>query len=359
MGQQLKKIEDYLKRHDIDAVLITKSVNVSYLSDFRGNDGFLLIGRDQRLLLTDLRYKEQAEKESKDFTVEASGRSIYKLVKKQVKKARIQRLAFESEWLSHMEYTWLNENLDSVRLMSTRGLVENMRMTKAESEIGVIRGCVEILKRLADFARNMRVTGLSERDIAARLDYFMRRNGADRPAFDIIVAAGERSSMPHAITGDKKIEKDSIVLIDVGTYICGYCSDLTRVRFSGKISQQFRHIYQKVLYAQKHALSKIRPGVIASTIDAAARDYLEENGLGKYFTHGLGHGIGMEVHERPYISSRSKARLEPGMVFTVEPGVYIPGRGGIRIEDMVLVTASGCEVLTYGINKSIQEWTHN
>ena len=346
MKPRLNKLYKKLREEKIDALLVTKDVNVSYLSGFHGTEACALCSPAANFLITDSKYATSTKDEVAGFKVKIRDGSIYRILKELCRKLGIERLGFESKWLSYNEHRRLNDELKRLNLVATLDLVEAIREIKGASEIGFIKRAVKISDRtyrsLLDFIK----PGMSEEEVAREIDHLLRLNGAEANSFPTIAISGKRSSLPHGRPTHKRIGPNDPVMIDFGARCKGYCSNLTRMVFLGRMSRKFRRIYEWVLNAQMKAIGKLKPEVKISDIDRAARQYLERKGVGKYFCHRLGHGVGMEIHEEPSISQTNKVRLKEGMVFTIEPAVYIPGWGGVRIEDMVLVTRGGVEILS-------------
>jgi len=310
-----------------------------------------LISKKDDFIITDARFKEQAEKETPGFKLILIGGSRYDAVKSIVKKNRIKNLAFESDWINFTDYRLLKNKLKSAALLPSKDIIENLRIIKDADEISLIKRAVVIARKAFLCAKDRIRPGLNAEKLAVFIDNAIRREGASRPAFQTIVAQNPYSSQPHAVTTKKPFIRGSAVVVDLGARYKGYNSDLTRLLFLGRISSKFKLIYNIIKTAQRLAIDKARPGVRISEVDKAARQYIAKKGLGRHFLHSLGHGIGLEIHELPRISGKAKGVLVPGMVFTVEPGIYIPGLGGLRVEDMVVVREKGCEVLTGDIPK--------
>ncbi|MFH1868318.1 MAG: aminopeptidase P family protein [Candidatus Omnitrophota bacterium] len=345
MNSRLKALRDTLKSEKLDAILLSSSSNIYYISAFSGMDSYCLVTDSRSFIITDFRYHEQAEKESADFDVISKGGSLLKKTSMLINKLAIKRVGFEPYHLSVQEFKLLSGTKHK-RFKPVFQLLEQQRMQKgAEEIIAIKRACVIAKNSIKELGQKIR-EGKKEKDIAARLDLLMRNKGADSPAFQTIVASGPNASMPHAKATERRIRPSEPVIVDCGAKRDEYNSDLTRTFFVGKISQSFKLIYNIVKTAQSKAISKVAPGRKISDIDKTARDYISGKGFGEYFGHATGHGIGIDVHEPPAINSKNQSILKEGMVFTVEPGIYIPGSGGVRIEDMVLVTAKGHEVLT-------------
>lgn len=343
----IDKLRQELLRNKLEAILITNAVNVAYLSGFKG-EGRLLITPGKQVLIVDFRFKEQAVKETKSFRI-WQGQSFCppeKSISALLKKLKLKNMGFEASTFSYQFYRRLKAAVKSVGLVPTDNIVEQLRAIKSLQEIKLLKKAASLAIKSFTFAKGAIKPGKKEEEIARELQYFMRKSGAQECAFDSIIASGRRSSMPHAPISDRTFKRNEAVLLDLGCRIAGYNSDLTRMVFLGKISAKIKRTYEIVLQAQQLAISAVRAGAKIRQIDKIARQYIAKAGLGAFFGHALGHGIGREVHEYPSISPRNKDILKEGMVFTVEPGVYIPGWGGIRVEDMVLVTKQGFEVLT-------------
>ena len=349
--KRLQSLRKVLENNGLQALLVTKRENVFYLSGFRG-EGVLLIALDgEGYLITDPRFTQEADEEIKTFKTESTDGLWVKAVGKIVKRERIKRLGFESEWLSHSDFVRLSSGLGGIKPIPKQNLIEAMRMFKDKTELACLRKAASIIKKTFFYIKGVIKPELSGGTVAAEIDVFMRSHGAARSAFQTIVAGSPNSSCPHAPASKKKFAKNEAVLVDMGCVYKRYYSDLTRMLILGKISAKFKSVYKTVRVAQDKALKKIKAGVRISEIDNEARQHIANKGLGEFFIHGLGHGIGLEIHELPLISKKNRELLRPGMVFSVEPGIYIPGWGGVRLEDMVLVTETGCEVLTGDIPK--------
>ena len=327
-------------------MLLTDPVNVEYVSGFTGGDSYAFVLPRQQYILTDGRYTEMAAKEAPDFTVLTRRPKMEGLIEKIVRKHRLKVISFEGFRITYDTLKAYRKAVSGVRWKSEKPLVHTLRKIKEPGEVARVQACIRVAQAALRAAKRHLRPGVTETDISAELGYQMQKRGAKRPAFDTIVAAGAHSSQPHAAPGRRKLRPGDAVTIDWGAYMDGYNSDMTRVFFLGKVKPGFRKIYEITLEAQRRAIEAIRPGAAISEIDAAARDYIAERGYGPQFSHSLGHGLGMEVHEGPLVGKGVKCGLEPGMLFTVEPGIYIPGFGGVRIEDDVLVTKKGVKVLS-------------
>lgn len=328
----------------LHALLVSREVDVSYLTGFTGDSSYLLVAERWSCLLTDGRYDEQARAECGNIEINVRRKAMAPEVAKVIKGRNIRRLGVQAEHVTLAARKALAASVGEKRIRSTSQLVGRLRQIKDEFEIKAIRRAVRIAEKafrqlIGPGARAL--VGRTERRVAAELDHLVRLAGADAPAFETIVAAGSHGSLPHYRPAGRKIRRGDAVLIDFGARAAGYCSDLTRVLFMGRIPRKLREPYEIVRRGQQAGIAAIRPGVGCKTIDAAAREVIAAAGYGERFAHGLGHGIGRVVHEGPGLGKSSSGRLRAGMVVTVEPGIYLPGVGGIRIEDDVLVTADG------------------
>ncbi|MDX1765291.1 MAG: aminopeptidase P family protein, partial [bacterium] len=294
-------------------------------------------------------YGTQASQEVSGFRLQVlkQGERMMDRVERLVKKGRIKRLGFEPADLKVQSYLDLKKRLSPCRMVPMKKGVEFFRMVKTPDELEKIVQAIRHAEKAFLAAKKAMVEGVLERDVALKMEYGMRKNGALHIAFDTIVGSGERGAMPHGIASDKRLKRGELIVVDFGAESEGYFSDMTRTLYLGKrLTGKKRKIHDIVREAQATAIEAVRPGVTFAEIDGKARDLIKKAGFGKYFGHGTGHGIGLEVHEAPYVSVGNRQILEEGMVFTVEPGIYLPGLGGVRIEDMVLVTGDGCRSLT-------------
>ncbi len=352
LKRRVESLRTTLRKKGLDGLLVKKDENIRYLSGYNAQDSArLIITHRRNVLVTDARFKEAAEKKAREFDLKITDRSLYNALKEALKKEKVKSLGFESDHTCYTSYFGLKTNLKKTTLLPTRWLIESLRAVKDDGEISLIKKAVSITQKACLHAKKTIKPAMTGSDLAAAIDNKMRLNGALSPAFRTIVAQNPYSSHPHAEPTEKAFGKNSAVVVDTGAVYKWYNSDLTRMLFLGTISTKFKHIYNILKAAQQKAIDIIAPGIKISAIDRAARQYIASKGYGSNFLHGLGHGIGLEIHEGPNISSTSKRVLLPGMVFTVEPGIYIPGWGGLRVEDMVLVTKNGCEVLTNDIPK--------
>ena len=342
-----------LKANGLDGLIVSSLANISYLTKTLNPDAYLLASLKVLTYFTDSRYSEEAKIKLKDSAnLKNINGSVFKSIARACLNLDLKKVGFEERHLPYAEYKKIKEYLKAkAYLIPTYGILEGMRMVKGPQELAKIRKALKITALAIEFIQDFIRPGVRELEIAAEWERFIRYQGAIGSAFDIIVASGASSAFPHHAPTSRKIKDNDIILIDAGVDYLGYKSDLTRVFFLGKINGLARRIYALVLKAQAMAIKKIKPGEKANVIDAASRRYITNKGYGNYFTHGLGHGVGLDIHEGPSISGKSEEILRGGMVFTVEPAVYLPGKFGIRVEDMVLVTKNGCEVLSGLINK--------
>jgi Xaa-Pro aminopeptidase len=335
-----------LAQKKIDALLVASPANVRYLAGFTGSNGLVLLAPRRAFLFTDPRYTIQASEESDCKVVTVRG-PLAKAALGAIKRLKFKHIGIEAQHLKFDTWQYLNENLPpGAELAATRGCVEQARLIKEPAEQDLIRQSVLLNSRVFEAVLPAIRPGMTERDLAAEIEYRMRREGADGPAFETIVAAGPRSALPHAHPTGAALKTNQLLLIDMGTMLAGYASDMTRTVFLGAASRNFERVYRAVLEAQGAALDAVRAGVAAGTVDRAARSVLAKHGLEHAFVHSTGHGLGLEIHEPPRVGRAERTRLAAGMAITVEPGAYLDGLGGVRIEDTVLVTENGCEVLT-------------
>jgi Xaa-Pro aminopeptidase len=331
----------------LDALLITHLPNIRYLCGFTGSAGVFLLRCGHPVLFTDSRYTTQARAEAAGARVVITRGSPLAAAAQFAQKNNIGSIGIESERMTVSARAWLRRALGSkVRLRDLGPLVEKYRIIKEAGEIELIREAVNLGARLLDTALAAIHPGAAEAEVAAELEYAARRAGAEGMSFETIVVAGPRSAMPHGRASAAAIPRRGFVVLDFGVILHGYCSDMTRTVHVGKISRAERSMYQAVREAQQAAVTAVRAGIACGQVDRAARNTLRRAGFGRYFTHSTGHGVGLEIHEPPRIGRGQTEPLRAGMVVTVEPGVYVPGEGGVRIEDMVVVTDGGCDVLT-------------
>jgi len=344
MQQKREILRHALSEFKVDGILITDIVNVRYISGFTGSSGFVLITKDNFIFATDFRYQEQAKIEVKGFKIKLQKEERTEFLKRLLYRYKIQRLGFEEHNINYATYKKLRGHL---RLKPLTDIVETLRITKSQKELSLIRTAIgraeNAFMRLQPFIK----AGITEQELAIRLEGFLREEGCKKIPFEIIVASGPASALPHAKPTSRIIKKGDLVLFDWSGECEGYYADITRmVAIEGKYIRKQLEIYDIVSNAQERVINAIKPDIAAAKVDTAGRDFIRNKGYNKYFGHGTGHGVGLAVHEKPIISWQSKDTLKKDMVFTVEPGIYLPGLGGVRIEDMVVVTKYGAEVLT-------------
>ena len=353
MTLALKKLLLKFKEDNIDALLVTKDINASYLTNFNSQDSWLLITPKTRAYITDFRYLQEAKIGVKEFDIHKINGSIFDTVSALASQLKLKQVFFEAKNIPFAEFEKIRALLKQkkIKFLPAYDYVESIRTIKTKGEIERIQKSIRLTIKVFGFIQSILKPGASESYIASELKYFIHKKGA-KLAFEPIIASGINSAYPHAKITNKILTTNEAVTVDIGVDLDGYKSDLTRVFFLGKIPLSLRKLYNIILEAQLRAIKKIKAGIPASEVDKAARNFLTQNQLGKYFGHALGHGIGREVHEAPFICSKNDDPLKEGMIFTVEPAVYIPNKFGLRIEDIVLVKQNGCEVLSAHLHKS-------
>ena len=360
LARRLERARETLDGLSLDALIVTEALNIRYLSNHTGSAGVVVLTRDAVHLLIDFRYEtavrqlQESAAACPDLRTWPVPGSYDEALVECLVAIGVRTVGFEATHLSVARHEWLARTLAArqaaVTLRSTENLIEQARAVKDESEIAALREAASRLAPVVDAAFAAVKEGVTERTVAGAIEAALRAAGFDRPAFDTIVASGPNSALPHYRAGNRVLAQGDLVVLDFGGVLGGYCSDLTRTIAVGTPDPEARRVHAAVLEAQQAAIAAVRPGVAASSIDAAARTVLEHHGLGEAFGHGTGHGLGLDVHEQPRISRPrpdiAPVTIVPGMVFTIEPGAYLAGWGGVRIEDDVLVTDAGCDVLT-------------
>jgi Xaa-Pro aminopeptidase len=344
---RLTKLRKKLETQGKFPYLISNLTNIYYLTGFEGSFGTLVLDNDKSFFITDSRYTEYASailpKSIEVLLQKTDLTSSLKLIFKIIGKKKL----YIEQSVAHATFLSLKKQLNKIKLLTGDNEIEALRMVKEENEIENLRKAVSLTDMCFSHLLKVIKPGMTEWDISVEIEYFYRKKGCRKSSFDSIVASGKGSSMPHYITSmTKKIENNDILLIDMGCLLNGYNSDLTRTIFIGNCLPEFRDIYNIVRNAQEEAISKVRQGITAATLDKTARDIIDKNGFGHAFGHSLGHGVGLEIHENPYIKNNNSFRLKKNIPFTIEPGIYIPDKGGVRIEDVVIVNATDCENLT-------------
>lgn len=345
--QRVEALRRRLAEENLDALLVTAPPNRAYLSGFTGSHGTLVITSSAAMLLTDSRYVEQASAQAPGFEVRDEGADGLAALVETVKRLGPRRTGFEGRTVSVATLRQWEEGLhDATALVPTEGLVEELRLVKDAGEVALLRRAAALADAGFEKLRELVRPGRKERDIALELEFFLRREGAEKAGFEFIVASGPRGSLPHGVASERVIAAGELVTVDFGCFVEGYTSDLTRTVAVGRPPERWREVYEVVRQAQEEGVAAVKPGRTGAEVDAAAREVIARAGFGDFFGHGLGHGVGREIHEGPRLRRTATEVLRPGMVVTVEPGIYLPGEGGVRIEDMVLVTEEGGERLT-------------
>jgi len=351
LQQRLKSLKEEMEFDRCDSFIITNRENVYYMSGFTGTSGVLFVTNQESFLITDFRYTHQAKEQVTNFDVVECGNNMWDFILEQIKKYKIKNTGFECRDISYNKYTEIRDKLKGVKLIPKIDYIEKLRIIKDEEEIILIGKAAEIGDNAFDHILDYIKPGVSEIDIALELEFFMRNNGADGLSFDTIVASGHRSALPHGSASKKRIEYGDLLTLDYGCRYKGYCSDMTRTVAIGNISDEQEKLYRTVYEAQKSAREYIKAGLTCEEVDRKARNIINLAGYGKMFGHGLGHGVGLQVHEDPRLAPGVKSHLQTNMVVTIEPGIYIPQIGGVRIEDLVTVTDNGCNELSNSIRE--------
>jgi Xaa-Pro aminopeptidase len=356
--KRLQKLRTSIAEKGLDALLLSQPENLRYLSDFTGTSGWLLISGRNAILTVDFLYMEQAKEESPGFEIIQIKQELHDWLPGLISDLGWHKLGFEANLISYDAYHKLSEAIKTkqinLELVPTTGIVEQLRSIKEPEELRSITKAVELADAVFEQAKAMIRPGMTEKEIAWEIEKILRQKGSEGIPFEIIVASGPNSALPHARPTEKTICSGEPVLIDMGARIGGYCSDLSRTLFLGRANKTFQEIYNIVLKAQATAIEGIKSGMAASQADQLARSVIEQAGYGDAFGHGLGHGVGLAVHEFPRLGLGSSDSLAQGMVFTIEPGIYLAGQGGVRIEDMVVLENGKAKVLTKASKNSFQ-----
>jgi Xaa-Pro aminopeptidase len=345
-NNRIALVQDELQKRKLDALLVSSLVHIRYLTGFTGSNALLIIAKRSAVFISDVRYVHQAKLE-----VEGCARIIitklglYEEAAKRDLLDSARRVGFESQQVTYAQYRVLRRLFPSVSFASTSEIAEEVMLAKDEREIANIRKAVRISDQVFEKILGIIQPGMCELDVSAEISYLQKTLGAERDAFETIVASGDRSAFPHARASQNKIKSGDLLTLDFGCVVDGYHSDITRTIVVGKVTMRAKRLYEVVRDAQQEAINAARAGMWAKDLDAVARACITRRGFGKFFTHSLGHGLGLRIHERPKVSQLSKERLRSGSVITIEPGVYVPEFGGVRIEDDVLLTPNGCVVL--------------
>lgn len=350
MRMLLKKrcqlVQTEISNKNLQGILITKDKNRYYLTGFTGSSGYLLITPKEVFLLTDFRYIEQAKQETNGCQIINHAKKWTDTLQELLNAQKIMQLGFEQDQMPYGQFELIKKEIPGIDLIGTENIVESFRECKDEFEIELIRKAAEIADQAFQRILPLIKPGIKEIELAAELEYQMRILGSEAPAFDTIIASGLRAALPHGAASEKEIEPGDLVVFDFGATYKGYRSDMTRTIMIGKAKEKEKQIYNLVLESQLAGLNQVKAGETGHNIDSVAREIIIRNGYGEFFGHGLGHGVGLDIHENPRLAGGSLLPLKPGMIVTVEPGIYLEGWGGVRIEDMVLVTDEGYENFT-------------
>jgi len=344
--KRLTELRRKLSQKGLDAALITKRENYIYMSNFSGTFANLIITHDKAILVTDFRYVQQAKEEAPSFDIIQYQGNLMITLNDLVLSNNIKVLGFEEDFMTFKAYDELAKNLEVNEFVPLAGVVESLRLIKDSGEIEVIKESVRVADEAFSHVLKYIKPGVSEMEIAAEIEYYFKRQGAKGPSFDTIVASGVRSSLPHGVASDKIIEYGDVVTMDFGAIYKEYCSDMTRTVFVGQPKEELKKIYDIVLKAQMAGIDGALSNLTGKEIDSIARNIISDAGYGENFGHGLGHGVGIEVHEEPRLSYKSILKMKNKMVVTVEPGIYVSGLGGVRIEDMIVINDDKPLVLT-------------
>ncbi|MCO0831582.1 aminopeptidase P family protein [Fructobacillus sp. W13] len=353
--KRIERLQKLLKQLELDGLLITNGSNMNYLTGFSGGtgDGALVVSLADAVLITDARYENEYVDTLPQGVSLSITRGYYEEAVRKVQAMGIKKLGFEAD-MPYAIYEQVEDLLPmKVTFDAIPGAVEALREVKDEAEAEALRKAAAASTKAFNQLMEEIKVGMTEREVANRLDALQKEYGADKPSFDTIVASGARSAMAHGTATDKKLEKGDLVTIDFGYYVDGYTSDVTRTIAMGEIDPELKKIYEIVLQANKDGIDVLKPGLSTSEVDAVTRDYISDEGYGQYYNHSTGHGAGLDIHEGPVLSTRSSDEIVAGNLLTIEPGIYLQGKGGVRIEDDVLVTEDGHEVLTSGIPKEL------
>jgi Xaa-Pro aminopeptidase len=353
---RLLQLRGKLKEAGLDGILLVNDSNIRYVSDFTGSDSYVVVTAQDNAFITDSRYTEQAESQCKDFRVIRWGApaSLVETVKEVCEKNNVKKLAFESNKLLYSMFESLSKGLEGIELVPTQDIVEDIRCIKDEEEIECLRKAAAIADEAFTEILKVIKVGMTEKDIERELQYLIKKKGAEDISFPSIVASGKRSSLPHAIPSDKVIEEGDFITLDFGATYGGYHSDMTRTIIVGCGDEKQKEIYRIVKEAQEAGSRAVKAGVKGNVPDAAARGHIAQAGYGAFFGHGLGHGVGLDIHEGPGLSAKGEKLLAAGNAVTVEPGIYLPDWGGVRIEDTVIIREGHIEVITKSTKELIE-----
>ncbi len=347
---KIESIKNTLSRiQDNCTALVMSPENRKYLTGFESSDGFLLINASDAIFITDGRYIEAAENTVRDCKVLLQEHNLWEQIKKLMSDMKVEKLLLESSRTTMHLYRILSERLNETEIIaddSLDSIIGEMRAVKDENEIRNIKAAQKITDEAFSHICKFIKEGMTEKEIQLELDFYMLSHGGEALSFETIAVSGKNSSMPHGVPGFKKVENGDFITMDFGTIVNGYHSDMTRTVVLAGVSEKMKKVYNTVLKAQMECINSIKAGMSGAQGDKISRDVIEKEGFGEYFTHSTGHSVGIEIHEPPFLNTSEESILKPGMVVTVEPGIYIPGEFGVRIEDMVVITENGCEDLT-------------
>ncbi len=343
---RLKRLRVKLAEKNTDAILVTKRENYIYLSGFTGTSAYLLVTGQDAILITDFRYVEQAALQAPVYEVVQYQGSLIETLNNLLKSKGVEKLGFEESYITYDKYNEYVTKLEIKEFVPTEGLIEKLRIVKDQQEIDIIKKAVKIADDTFTHILKFLKPGIMEIEVAAEMEHHMKKLGAKKASFETIVASGKRSSMPHGVASEKKLEAGDTITLDFGALYKEYCSDMTRTVFLGQPNEEIKKIYNIVLEAQRRATEGAKAGLLGREIDAIARDYITANGYGDNFGHGLGHGVGLEIHEEPRFSKLGNVIMENNMVVTNEPGIYVNDLGGVRIEDIIVIHNDTPIVLT-------------
>lgn len=346
MHSRINKLRELFSSFEIDGILVTSATNRRYISGFTGSTGYVLISEKQAAFITDFRYVEQAKDQCPAFEIVDNQRKMNQALKEKLEEYGIRKLGFEQDYVTFSQYDSFTQLASNTTWIPTSGLIEELRLIKDENELSKVRKAIEIADQTFSHIIGVIRPGITEEEVALEMEYYMRKLGASGASFETIVASGVRSALPHGRASTKVIQEGELVTLDFGAIYEGYVSDITRTVAVGEISDQLREIYDVCLQAQLAGVNHIKAGMTGKEADALCRDVIAKAGYGDAFGHSTGHGIGLDVHEGPNASTVSDHILLPGMLLTVEPGIYLAGIGGVRIEDDILITDDGNEILT-------------
>ncbi|WP_145232693.1 M24 family metallopeptidase [Staphylococcus arlettae] len=341
---KLEQLRSFIAQKHLDGVIVLSEYNRRYLSGFTGTSGALLITKEDQYLITDFRYIEQATSEAPAFHIINRQNSLIQSLKEQINTLNLQNIGFEGNLVSYDEYLQLSKSY--VSLISISGAIEKIREVKNPTEIEIIQSAANIVDQAYEYILTVAKSGMTEQQLKAKLESELLELGAEGTSFSTIVASGHRGALPHGVASDKIIEQGDMITLDFGAYYQGYASDITRTFAIGEPNPKLKEIYNIVLAANQKAIEAAKAGISSKALDAVARDYIAKQGYGEAFGHSLGHGIGLDVHEGPVLAKNTDSALQVNNCVTIEPGIYIDGLGGVRIEDDILITENGCQRFT-------------